>query len=212
MIRDYAIIRESAGRVASAANGTLSALREGRIEQEPDFTSNMIGRIEEAMDGFVVKGVKWTAKVLTDRGPDAQEKRFGADFVGVLEIKLSEYSVRKGFLVQAKKIAPEQLMASREFGRMREQCQQMLEISSASYVFLYSHAGIAVVPALSVVSLSHANNPHRLYSRSVSRFYEEHFESFVGDPKIYAPSIHVLEEIAERARASRALSLLAEQA
>jgi hypothetical protein len=210
MIRDFAIIRESAGRVARAANETLTALREGRIEQEPDFTSNMIGRIETAMDGFVVKGVKWTAKVLTDRGPNAQERRFGADFVGVLEINLSEYSVKKGFLVQAKKIAPEQSMATTEFGRMREQCQQMLAVSPESYVFLYSHAGIAVVPALTVVSLSHADNPHRLYSRSVSRFYEEHFECFVGDPKIYAPSIHVLDEIVERAWATRVLSLLAE--
>lgn len=72
MIREYAVIRESASRIAEAANRTRDSLGDGTVEQEPAFTDRMLGRIAEAMQGFEVKGVRWTAKTLTDRGPGAQ--------------------------------------------------------------------------------------------------------------------------------------------
>jgi hypothetical protein len=206
VIRDYAIIRESARRIAEAANGTMQALTEARVEQEPAFTDRMLGRIEHAMEGFETKGVRWTAKTLTDRGPKAQEKQFGADFVGVLTIRIPEYSVSKGFLAQAKLIEPNASIGEREFERMRRQCEEMLTVSPDSYVFIYSVSRISVVPALSVISAGRCN-PHDLYSRSVSRFYEEHFQSFIGDRDIHAPSITALEQARERTRARRLLYL-----
>jgi hypothetical protein len=78
-IRHYAIIRDAATHIADAANGTVEALVEGRVEQEPAFTDRMLGRIETAMEGYVTKGVRWTAKTLTDRGRNSQEREFGAD-------------------------------------------------------------------------------------------------------------------------------------
>ena len=208
MIRDYAIIRESAARLAEAANGTCSALGSARVEQEPAFTDRMLGRIEHAMEAFEVKNVKWTAKTLTDRGHKAQESEFGADFVGVLAINLPDYAVSKGFLAQAKLIEPEESFPKREFERMRRQCDDMLTVSPDSYLFVYSLSGITVVPALAVVGSDHCN-PHELYSRSVSRFYEEHFSSFIGDREIHAPTIRVLEEARARVRARSLLYLRA---
>lgn len=209
MIRDYGIIRESAARIAEAANRTRTSLSDGRIEQEPAFTDRMLGRIEEAMQGFEVKGVRWTAKTLTDRAPNAQEKTFGADFCGVLDIALPDYNVKKGFLAQAKLIEPGASMKKEEFERMQGQCHDMLSTSSESYVFLYSKEEIRVVSAVSVISSSR-RNPHDLYSRNVARFYEEHFECFIGDHQINTPKIEVLAELRERINARNLLYLRAQ--
>src|SRR5262249_10520646 len=86
MTRLRGIVRAAAERAAQAAHRTLEALADGRIEQEPAFTDRMLGHIEEAMIDFEVKGVRWRAKKLTDHGPNAQEKRFGADLIGVLDV------------------------------------------------------------------------------------------------------------------------------
>lgn len=209
MIRDYAIIRESAAHIAEAANGTVEALVSARVEQEPAFTDRMLGRIEQAMEGYETKGVRWSAKTLTDRAPKSQEKEYGADFVGVLQINLPDYSVNKGFLAQAKLIEPGEKVSTSEFVRMKGQCEAMLKVSPDSFIFIYSLGGILVIPALSIVSVAPCN-PHELYSRSLSRFYEEHFESFIGDRDINAPSIDVLEKARVAARARSLLYLGAE--
>lgn len=194
MLQVYRVVRDAAERVASAAKGTIPALRDARVEHEPAFTDRMLGRIEQEMDGYSHHGVSWTAKTLTDRTSKAQESRFGADFFGVLEINLPDYSVNKGFLAQAKLIEPGESMSTRDFERMQEQCDQMLRLSSASFVFLYSRSGIFAIPAIAVVG-SARTNPHNFYSRSVSRFFEEHFASFIGDQRISAPKITTLEAL-----------------
>lgn len=201
MISSYGIIRKSASQVAQAANRVCDVLAEGRIEQEPDFTSRMLGAIEEAMNNFSVKGVRWTAKTLTDRGPGAQEKQYGADFIGVLEISLPGYEVRKGFLAQAKLIEPNKRMASRDFHRMASQCERMLRLSPDSFVFLYSKQGVSVVPAISIVSVATSmpfTNPYRLYPRGIATFYQEHFASFIGDRNISRPDLATLLRLKAR--------------
>ena len=191
MIRALGIVREAAARVGKAVEDSLEALREGRVEQEPAFTDRMLGAIEAAMRDYRTKGVLWTAKTLTDRGRNSQERQHGADFAGVLSINVPQFKVSKGFLAQAKMIEPGAWMSSAEFDRMKDQCDRMLSRTPDSYVYLYSRWGVTVVPALSVVS-SGIRNPHELYSRSISRFYEEHFESFIGDRRLNAATSAVL--------------------
>jgi hypothetical protein len=206
-IRHYAIIREAAAHIAEAANGAVGALVEARVEQEPAFTDRMLGRIETAMDGYVTKGVRWTAKTLTDRAPNSQEREFGADFAGVLHIDLEDFKVSKGFLAQAKMVEPRVSLPARDIARMVAQCEVMLRHSPDSFLFLYSIEGISVVPAVSIVG-GQFSNPHNLYSRSLSRFYEEHFECFIGDREISSPTPEMLDGLRERLRA-RSLSYLA---
>src|SRR6266487_4507166 len=98
MLKYRRIVRASARRIAAAAHRTVDDLAAQRVEHEPEFTSEMLGRMKEAMNGYHVGGVQWTAKTLTSHGPNAQERRFGADFMGVLDLDLPEYKVRKGFL------------------------------------------------------------------------------------------------------------------
>ena len=209
MIRFPSIIRQSAKRVAQAADDTVETLRDRRIEQEPAYTDRMLGRIEKAMDEFRVKGVTWTAKTLTDRGPNAQEKEYGADFVGVLEIDLPRYAVKKGFLAQAKMIEPGVGVKNSDWERMRLQCDRMLRLSPVSYLFVYSVAGTVVVLAAAIVSSAEPVNPHKFYSRRLSRFFEEHFECFIGDLRIHAPTIEALEGLREQLLARQLLYLAA---
>jgi hypothetical protein len=204
MIRSLAIVREAATVAAKAADGTTEALRDDRVEQEPAFTDRMLGRIEHAMDGLTTKGVRWTAKTLTDHGPGAQERDYGADFIGVLSIVIQGYRVTKGFLAQAKRV--DALGRQSEVRRLLEQCQRMLDLSPASFVWLYSREGISVVPATAVTAAG-GEDLEGLYSRSASRFFEEHFECFIGDPRIQAPNIRVLQGLRERIGARSLLYL-----
>lgn len=208
MLSYLGIIREVAKVVSDAAEGTIEALNHGRIEQEPQFTDRMLGRIEHAIEGYQTKGVIWRAKTLTDRGRGSQESIYGADFMGVFDLSIRGYAVRKGFLAQAKLVEPDGDISPQEYNRMREQCGNMLNLSPASFVFLYSRELINVVPAISVVA-SDPINPHDLYSRRLNRFYEEHFASFIGDKDLSTPDIRTLEKLMNRYNARNALALLA---
>ena len=211
MIQRYRVVRSAARAISEAAEGTLEALAEGRIEQEPAFTDRMLGRIEQAMNGYRDRGVRWTAKTLTDRGRNSQESEFGADFAGVVDINVRQFKVNKGFLAQAKLIEPTGHMPSQEWRRMVEQCDRMLGYSSDAFVFLYSIEGISVVPAIAVVGAdsNSVRNPHELYPRSLTSFYEAHFECFVGDRAISVAGPQVLDQLRERFSSRSALYLSA---
>jgi len=131
---------------------------------------------------------------LTHQGPHAQETRYGADFIGVLDINLPGYSVVKGFLAQAKRVEWGQIMNGRDWEDMKDQCDKMLALSPDSFVFVYSKVAISVVPAVSVMG-AHTRNLHDLSARSITRFYEEHFQCFIGDRGISAPSIETLDKL-----------------
>ncbi|OGF23012.1 MAG: hypothetical protein A2V63_02630 [Candidatus Eisenbacteria bacterium RBG_19FT_COMBO_70_11] len=170
----------------------------------------MLGRIEEAMSSYRDKGVRWTAKTLTSNVRDSQERRFGADFVGALDIDLPDYPTRKGFLAQAKRVDPGDPFPASRYAELRDQCHRMLELSPDSYVFLYATTGIKVVPANAVVAAMPVN-PHALYSRGITSFFELHFSSFVGDRGVSVPSIDVLEDLRTRFEARSVLGLYASQ-
>lgn len=197
MIRNYSIIRESATAIADAAENTIRDYQDDRVEQEPAFTDRMLGRIAQQMDGFVVKGVTWHAKTLTDRGRNAQENRYGADFMGVLELDLPDYKINKGFLAQAKLLEPDGAISSRDFNRMVSQCKDMLKLTPDAYVFLYSSQEINVVPANSIVSLTSRCNPHELYHRRIRSFFEQHFECFIGDRRLHKAHINTVAQLTE---------------
>lgn len=188
--------------------GAVEALCDGRVQQEPHFTDRMLGRIEQAMEGHQYHGVTWTAMTLTDRGRNAQEATYGADFMGVASIELPGFSVKKGFLAQAKLVEPGDYVSPKEYDRMKQQCEDMLIHTPSSFVFLYSTQFIRIVPAITVASCDPIN-PHNLYCRSMARFYEEHFSCFIGDRRISDANIDTLEEIAHEYRARNALALFA---
>jgi len=187
MISYRKVVRELGTVVGGAIDSTAQAYAEGRVQQEPAFTDRMLGAIETAIDNHIIRGIRWRAWTLSDRGRNAQEKRLGADFIGVFTVALPDFKVSKGFLAQAK-IAP--VSSGAEHDRLREQCEKMLRFSAASFVFLYNQFCVRVVPAVSVLGV---NDPSSLYSRSAQRFFEEHFQCFIGDRRIIAGTLEELK-------------------
>lgn len=192
------IVRASARRVADAALRTVRSYALDEIEEEPDFTSDMLARMKESMNDFQFRGVRWTAKTLTSHRVNSQETQFGADFIGVVKMDLPDYKVAKGFLAQAKRVEPRASFPQREWDRLVKQSETMLKLSNASFIFLYSRSNVRVLPAIAVTAAQGPCNPHELYARSVARFYEEHFECFVGDRNIHTANIATLEDLQAR--------------
>lgn len=202
----YAALRAAAGRIAEAGSLAARALAQGRIQLEPAFTDRMLGRIDHLMDGYVGSGIQWTALSLTDRVKNSQEKEFGADFAGVLDIDLDDYQAKKGFLAQAKRIEPFETMVAKERRRMVNQCKKMLKHTNDAFVFLYSIKGISVVPAAVVVGTTFTN-PHNLKPMSLQHFYEGHFECTIGDRKISVADSTMLDTLRKQL-STRRLSYL----
>ena len=193
MLKEQKLARDFGRRFHLATELARRALCEGRAEQEPGITDRMIGAVEALFDGQSDKSVTWSAKTLTDRGPNAQEKLYGADFLGVLSIDVGGYRVTKGFLAQAKM---SHITSNYERVRLLKQCEKMLSVSPASFVFLYSPRSFRIVPAISVLASDGYCN--QLYTRSVERFFEMHFECYVGDRKLSSPSANTLEQVADQ--------------
>jgi hypothetical protein len=205
MITSYRAVREAARQIAEAGDEAVTALREERVEHEPEMTDRMLGMIEHSMKEFRSQGIRWTAKTLTSRVRASQETIYGADFLGVLNIGLPDFTISKGFLAQGRLLRNGYVDDLR---RLHRQCEQMLTFSSASFVFLYGEYEIRIVPAVSVLSTT--LEPTELYSRSVQRFFEEHLQSFIGDRAINAPTPDVLERLRHEFEARSALLLKAE--
>lgn len=129
MIQARAVLRDAAKRIAHAAEGATDDLVHARVEHEIQFTDRMLGRIHQAKSDYESKGVRWTAKTLTSNIRNSQEFRFGADFIGSLQIDLPDYSVRKGFLAQAKRLNPDDPFPGRDHSKLVGQCEQMLALS-----------------------------------------------------------------------------------
>lgn len=204
MLSHYGAVRAASEQIAKAVESTVGAIREGRVEQEPAMTDRMLGAIEESLRQFSTNGIRWTAKTLTDRGRSAQETEFGADFLGVLDIALPDYSVKKGFLAQAKRAGR---LNHREMSVLHEQCERMLKFTPDAFVFVYSDVGITVVPALAVLGSSKQLSEH--YSRSAERFFESHLECFIGDRAISGPTPATLETLRRQYEARVALRISA---
>jgi hypothetical protein len=165
----------------------------------------MLGAIEQSIRNRRIRGVLWHSKTLTDRGPHAQESKFGADFVGVFSVRLPELRLSKGFLAQAKLLRSG---AAFDRARLNQQCELMLSVSPSSFVFFYGEGGVRVVPALSAL---HATDPTQLYSRSAQRFFEEHFQCFIGDQNLASPTAEELQRARQRAQARSAFLIEGER-
>ena len=181
-----AIVSASVERVRLAALKTLSDFHDGLIEDEISFTNTLRCNISEKLDGYQIKGVRWTAKILTDHGDNSQERRHGADFIGLLAIDIADYRVSKGFLAQAKRVGPRGGIDDRR--RLQDQCRTMLDRSPASFAFLYSQNAIRIAPALSVVSTQNFIGSDT-YTRDITSFFKDHFECFLGDRTLVPPML-----------------------
>ncbi len=188
MIKGYKIINDLGNIIQEAAEIVVEKLKNGDIKQEPDMTSQLLATIQVLMRGYSKNGIELRTSVLSDRGPNSEESKYGADFIGTLKIRLPFLSVDKGFLAQAKLIKDKtKTISKKDFDDMQEQCKKMLQITSFSYLVIYSSNGIKVLPAHMVMHVDYESMKNLLtiennfYMKSLKDFYKNHFECFIGD-------------------------------
>ena len=188
-------------KISNAARRVIEDMTSGRAQQEPSITDRLIAYIQTEARSSARSSFVWTAMTLTDRGRGSQERKYGADFVGSLEIKISGFNIKKGFLAQAKKIEPSDRFSNSEYSKLKTQCEDMLRLSPDSFVFLYSVIdGFSVLPAITILGARNCN-PHELTKKPIQKFFTEHFECFIGDSNISLANIQTVDELYEKYRA-----------
>jgi hypothetical protein len=202
--------------IEKAEKQTIEGIVEGRFETEPTITDRFLQAVEDLLKGqFEKEGIVFKTRTLKDRGPNSSEKKYGADCVGVLDVKLEGYSQTKGFLVQSKKecdwveiqgspfgAAGAIFAPGKEFERLKGQTDEMLKTTPDSFVFVYGRKGFSVIPASSVSGLSGVG---QLYGKTMKSFFKEFFMCFVEDPRLKAWDDATLERLREEYNARTAL-------
>ena len=200
MLKPLRSVRKIAREIEDAANGAIYDYRKGYIVEEPEVTGRILGAIRDRIKTRRFGGVVWNAYTLrTSSGKAAEEKRHGADLMGVLDIDLLFFKVQKGFLAQAKRAEPDGRFSKKAWERLLFQCKMMLDRTPDSFVWVYSKSkGIRIFSANSVLGLGlTSRNVFDLYHHSVSSFFESHIKCFIGDHRLNSPNIETLDALAD---------------
>ena len=220
--------------IAQAEERLLAMVADNRVTQEPDMTSRLVHGIELASDA--IEGVVIEFTVVDAIGPGAAERQLGADILGVVRIELGELRIAKGFLAQSKRSNSDGLrfrpardehfshwlyrgeqeldksgvvLVTRPSARLDEQCENMLKVSPASFVFVFGQDQVGVVSASAV----HAHRGSRrrrwnsLGTKRLDDFFVHILDCFIGDPSLAAASVPELRGLAAQRGASAAMML-----
>lgn len=181
-------------------DGTASTIEDFNskiIKQETGMTERLFGAVAQSLNGRRIGNLKWKAYSLTSgRGRAAEETRHGADVLGVLDIDLSDYKVRKGFLLQAKIAEPYAPISNSEWKRFQDQCKLMLQRSDESFGVIYSRSkGVRFIPAQTILEISR-DQLFDAGSRSLFGFFKSHVKCQIGDRQLHTPGVEVLDAMA----------------
>jgi hypothetical protein len=190
---------EAARVVVEGCRTTIEHFADGIIADEESMTDRLFGSVANALNGRTIGGIVWKARTLrTGRGIAAEEKRHGADVLGVLEINLPEFRTRKGFLLQAKRIEPHEPISTREWDRFRKQCDTMLGRTHEAFAVIYSRTeGVRFIPAATINEITRTHI-FDAGSRSLFGFFRAHVKCEIGDRKLHSPTIEVLDHLARQ--------------
>ena len=218
MLKDYRIIKAVGAAIEEAARNVVrdySAV-EGKEEEvtaqfRGEINRHLLKSIADSLDGEVINGCTFRVATLTKR----QEHDVGADLIGIVQLDYGSTRVTKAYLAQSKvgSLHPGprgQTYATTYSPDMVRQAKDMLDVSPASFVFIYTSEGIACVPAQQVkLAGSNSISTERYPFHSIGAFYEEFIKCFIGDHRI-APGVldsGNLEDIARATHAQAALLL-----
>ncbi len=199
-----------------AEDNIIQGIKDERIETEPSVTDRFLREIELIFEEHGEReNIRFRARTLRDRGPNAPEREFGADFCGVLDVNLPEFDQTKGFLSQAKwerngievnrgrwGFAGVTFNQNQEFQRLKEQANNMLSVTPDSFVIVYSKDGFVVVPASGVQGL---NQKAQIYGKPVDRFFKEFLMCFIGDPRLTAHDDGTLRRLRDKTESRSAI-------
>src|SRR5437899_950139 len=161
-----------------ATKSTSEDYAHGDVAGEEDFSGQLIGRLKGKFEEFETPSVRWSVGATVTEAADGpllptvrfsgrqtgkivEEPATGADMVFVLDIRAGDYVSSKGVLVQAKRLKRGAKLPSAIATDLRSQCTDMLNLTPASFVFLYSPTDVAVLSA-TIVEGSKRDNLHAL--------------------------------------------------
>ncbi len=170
----------TADRAVSAA---MLKYSNGLVTDEDDITGVLIGQLDAAFDDEI-GGITWSSSILRHRkGVAAQEKKAGADMLFHVSIKTPQLTYSKGVLIQSKRIDEDIAMTAIGHKELLGQCDKMLDITPASFVFNYTKSGMRCASATKIAGTSSRvlNDSCNLTSY---RFFLELFRCTTGDRNI----------------------------
>jgi hypothetical protein len=181
-------IREAAHRAEEAVAGTIDQYSRGSITEEEDFTGSLAGQLEARLRGQI-GGLTWDTTILRRRrGIAAEEQRIGADMIIHVKMDTSTDHYSKGVLIQSKRIEPNTLMSSKDHDDLKSQCQKMIGISPASFVFDYTKRELRCGSAGRIVGRA-SRELYPACDWTSYRFFLELFRCPIGDPRLTSAKV-----------------------
>ena len=205
MIKRPRMIREFTRRIDKAVTA-VSSKYETAIADEDDFTSQLLARIEVALDGWIHAGITVSVTKLKSKGPGSEEAEFGADIVATVNINLEGYRADKGVLIQAKRLDTGRRFEATEWRRLEEQIDKMNACTNESYVWCYDKSGVRSIKAAGLRGIE-SRKPDDLYASKCATFFGELVQCKHGDPIISGCGRQALTRLRDQYRAKSAISL-----
>jgi hypothetical protein len=185
-------LTEAARRAERAVNRAMGKYaRAPKSIHEDDLTGVLIGNLDAEIEGRI-GGLEWSSTILHHRrGSAAEEARIGADILLHVSLKTPQLSYSKGALIQAKRFEPGQVLPTDKANDLREQCDKMLSVTPASFVFNYARGSMRCGSATAISGLTDISLYYDCVWTSY-RFFLEFFRCPVGDPRITTANVQDL--------------------
>ncbi|QEI06221.1 hypothetical protein FXN63_10510 [Pigmentiphaga aceris] len=175
--------RAAAHAADRAVSAAMQKYADELITDEDDITGALIGRLDSAFDQKI-GGVSWSSSILRHRkGVAAQEKKAGADMLFHVSIKTRQLTYSKGVLIQSKRIDDGATMTVASHKELAAQCDKMLSITPASFVFNYTKSEMRCASATKIAGAS-SRILHDSCNLTSYRFFLELFRCTTGDRNI----------------------------
>lgn len=171
---------KAADEAVSLVMGDYSA---GNLTDEDDISAALVGGLRIKFSSQI-GGLTWSSTIVRHRkGVAAEEKKVGADIIIHVSLNTPTQVYSKGTLIQAKRTEPQDRMTEAEFANLQSQCNKMLSITPASFVFNYARGSMRCGSATRIAGA--ANKPlDELCSWTSYRFFWELFRCPVGDKRL----------------------------
>ena len=132
-----------------------------RYRQEPAYINALMGKLDgEVFDDGNGKKVQFIVTIVDDRGPNAAESKYGADFAIVFEKVGGKKQISKAILGQGKNGASDDLNRS-EKSRLIGQCEKM-NTHTSEYIVLEAPTDNSKPP---MVRVGDPKNPLKIGAR-----------------------------------------------
>ena len=179
-------MRTAAHSAEQAVRRAMAKYRDGLVTDEDDLTGVLVGSLDAEFSAkrMSVGGLQWSSSILRHRkGVAAEEKRIGADMIIHVRVNTPIQNYSKAVLVQAKRHEPGDQMSNRERNELMGQCNKMLAVTPAAFVFDYAKGKMRCASATKIAGSTNFD----LYAAcnlTAYRFFLEFFRCPIGDPKI----------------------------